>query len=158
MMKRCTSKGNSRGSWALLYWPYFVSLWKRYQSVGLNLRVHLLAKFLTEDISRSLVAKTVEFPCHNGRGMNTQIDTGQYFYGYCILVSAFCFAEFKSSFIVLIILSRSSLRLCLTVLNIFSIISFIESTLANRISAAPVSTLLFLYLLMTKNLTYICIS
>jgi hypothetical protein len=37
-----------------------------YQNVGPNLRAHLLAKFLTKGISSSLVAETVEFPCHNG--------------------------------------------------------------------------------------------
>ena len=69
--------------------------------------------------------------------------------GYCIFVKAFCFDESTSAFIVLTILSCSSFIFCITALNILSIISFIESVLATRISFLEYS-LSYLYTFLSR--------
>jgi hypothetical protein len=65
---------------------------------------------------------------------------------YCILNRAFCLDDFTSSLIALTTLSRSSFKLCLTRANICSIVSFIESALANIISLLDVYLLSYFYL------------
>ena len=64
---------------------------------------------------------------------------------YCILNRAFCLDDFTSSLIALTTLSRSSFKLCLTRANICSIVSFIESALANIISLLNVYLLSYFY-------------
>ena len=64
---------------------------------------------------------------------------------YCILNRAFCLDDFTSSLIALTTLSRSSFKLCLTRANICSIVSFIESALANIISLLNVYLLFYFY-------------